>query len=161
MNSGYVDGVKPRFDGKGSEFGDIHRLLPAECGMFDIDRMKGNITLDIELRKKDTGFIEYRTDFKNLTVNFVALFEIKYKWSEYVIRAMECKIGTATFAQREMCKKLEFYYFIVVADSGRQPFEFFKLDDTGYETYGCLEYGDDIEERRSAVREFWGILGLL
>lgn len=50
--------VKPRIDGKGSEFGRLHRLLPASCCMFDMDKMiddSGNC-----VNGEDSLFMEYR-----------------------------------------------------------------------------------------------------
>ena len=45
-----MSSVKKRYDGKGSEFGKAHRLLPVFCGMFDIDKMKATATMDLELK---------------------------------------------------------------------------------------------------------------
>lgn len=151
--------VKPRYDGKGSEFGMVHRLLPPKCGMFDIDRMSGNMQLDIELKNTDTGFVEYRTDFNNADVTFTALFEIKYKLSESVQKALECNIGSATFAQKKMCEKLRCRYFIVVANFGKQPFVFFELVNDAILNHGELNYNDD--NKMQKINDFWKKLGLL
>ena len=154
-----MSGVKPRFDGKGCEFGDMHRKLPPKCGMFDIDKMSGNFNGTLELRKAEVGFIEYRTDWNNTECNFIALFEVKHKYSEEVRKAMECGVGTATFAQKKLAEKIGARYFFVIANDGIQPFEFYEMIDDKFTLIGKLDYNAD--NRTEKVNEFWQKIGLL
>ena len=151
--------VKPRYDGGGSEFGDMHRKLPKNCGMFDIDRMKAEIRAEMELKKDETGFVEYSTDFTNAEVTFKALYEIKHKNSQKVQEAMQCKTGTATFAQKKMAERLGMRYFYVIATDGKQPFHFYEMIADEFEFVGTLDYDEDNKTLR--VNEFWRKIGLL
>jgi hypothetical protein len=154
------NGVKQRFDGKGSEFGNVHRLLPPRCGMFDIDKMKAKAVVDLEVTKQDIGFIEYRTLWNKSDIKWMALFEIKYMDSDTVKKLMECKLGTATWAQMKLCQQLNMRYFIVIATEGCQPFDFYEVFDTGnYEHVGTLDYGN--EDKKGKINEFWTKIGLI
>ena len=148
--------VKPRYDHKGSEFGAIHRQLPIKCGMFDIDRMSATAVINLELKHQDVGFLEYRTDFDNSNITWKALFEIKYKDSQFVQKAIECNIGTATWAQMKMCERLGCRYFIVVANYGKQPFTFYEiLDSQKYRLTGELDYIDRYTDGKENIIYFW------
>lgn len=157
----YKSGTKPRYDNKGSEFGNMHRELPKYCGMFDIDRMSAVANVSLELTNTETAFMEYRTDFNTSSINFLALFEIKHKESIYVTEALKCKVGTSTWAQMQMCKTLNCRYFIVVANSGIQPFNFYEIDlsDGRSELVYVLDYGQ--ENKRQQINKCWQYLGLL
>jgi hypothetical protein len=113
--------------------------------MFDIDYIKAEARINLTLSKQDCCFIEYRTDFLNADVRFVAMFEIKFKSSDYVKEAIKCPVGTATFAQKILCKKLGMRYFIVVQTEGKLPFSFVEIKDTSYKFLGKLNEGDNIE----------------
>jgi len=148
--------VKIRFDHNGSEFGEIHRQLPIHCGMFDIDRMSAKAEINLELKKQEIGFLEYRTDFNRSTIEWKALFEIKYKNSEYVRKALDCKIGTPTWAQLELCKILKARYFFVIATNGKQPFEFIEIFYNGeFNWIGTLDYIDKEKDGKQAINDFW------
>jgi hypothetical protein len=153
--------VKPRFDNKGSEFGDVHRLLPGNCCMFDIDKMTGTAIVNLELSRQDIGFIEYKTNFhnKNNKIEFKALFELKFKDSYYVHEAMKVKIGTSTFAQIEMAKKLECRYFFVIATNGMQPFTFYEWINDKFVNVGILQYSE--YNKKQMINELWKQLGLV
>jgi len=150
---------KPRYDGKGTEFGDMHRALPKWLGMFDIDRMKAEFSGELDLKREDVGFVEYVTDFSAAQVTFKALFEIKHHLTDYVAKAMECKVGTATFAQREMARRLGARYFYVIANNGVQPFVFHEMIDDRFVFVGTLDYQSD--NRSEKINEFWHRIGLL
>lgn len=140
------NGVKKRFDGEGSLFGNLHReQLDKKYGMFDIDAMSAEAKVKLELTNEEIGFIEYRTDFNNSDVKFSALFEIKFRGSDYVKAALQCKIGTATFAQKMMCKKLGMRYFFVVQTNGELPFLFIEILDDGYKQIGYLRSAKDMQ----------------
>ena len=151
--------TKPRFDGKGSAFGAMHRDLPKWLGMFDIDRVKAEFSGGLELRREDVGFVEYYTDFKTTEVRFRALFEIKHHYTEWVGKAMECGVGSSTFAQKKMAEKLGARYFIVIANHGLQPFSFHEMVNDKFVFVGTLEYAK--EDRYEKVNAFWNRIGLL
>jgi hypothetical protein len=152
--------VKIRYDGKGSEFGDMHRKLPSYCGMFDIDRMSAVATIHLELKNQDVGFIEYRTNFEDNSIKFVAMFEVKYKDSEHVQKAMQVKTGTSVFAQVKMAETLNCRYFMVIATEGKNPFTFYEhLKDEGFKEIGILDY--DNNNKEFMVRRFWNEINLL
>lgn len=157
----FESGSKPRFDNKGSEFGNLHRELPKYCGMFDIDRMSANASISLELTKTETAFMEYRTDFYNSSIKFLAMFEIKHKMTDYVKEALECKMGTSTWAQMRMCQILGSRFFIVIGSNGQQPFEFYEVNvETGEsELVYTLIYST--ENKKDKINECWGQLGLL
>ena len=154
-----MSSVKPRYDGGGSEFGRVHRFLPISCGMFDIDRMSAQLTVDLELRNGDVGFIEYNTDFDNAEVIFRALIEIKHRDSDRVREAMRCKVGTSTFAQKKMAEKLGARYFFVIADNGKQPFSFYEMVGDEFQHIGTLAYTED--NVKDEINRFWAKIGLL
>ena len=154
------NGVKPRFDGKGSEFGNVHRLLPKYCGLFDIDKMKAKAIVDLEVTKQDIGFIEYRTLWDKSDIKWMALFEIKHMDTDTVRKLMECKLGTATWAQMKLCQQLNMRYFIVIATEGHRPFEFYEVFNTGdYKHIGTLDYNN--ENKAGKINEFWNSIGLI
>lgn len=153
--------VKPRYDKKGSEFGMIHRKLPPDICMFDIDQMQGQAIINLEMTRQEIGFIEYKTkNFDNGDIIWKALFELKYKDTDYVREAMKCKIGTATFAQLKMAEKLECRYFFVIATNGKQPFKFYEYKKNGFEYVGTLEYDNECTQGKITI--FWkNVLKLL
>ena len=153
------NGVKPRFDGKGTEFGKVHRLLPKNCCMFDIDKMKGKAEIDLEIKKQNIAFIEYETDFKNADISIKALFELKYKMSDMVKKAMEVKIGTSTFAQIKLSEKLNARFFIVIANNGLNPFEFYEYKNNNFEKVGILKYNEN--NKAEKINKLWEELNLL
>jgi len=154
--------VKPRFDGQGSEFGLIHRELPKECGMFDIDRMSARAEIFLELKRQEIAFIEYRTDFNKCTVEFKALFEIKNRDTPKVREMLECHIGTATFAQLKLSRQIGARYFFVISTDGKQPFHFYEIENQGiYIDLGFLDYRDKKVDGIEAINKFWKKIGLL
>lgn len=158
----YESGSKPRFDGGGSEFGNMHRELPKNVGMFDIDRMKGKATIELEITRQNVAFIEYRTlwDDDENEIEWKALFEVKYNSGRTVDDALRVRKGTATWGQMMLAQDLGARYFIVVATRGLQPFTFYEINKDGApECVGILDYTSD--NKRSRVEEFWRSLGLL
>lgn len=152
-----AEGVKPRYDNKGSEFGKMHRSLPKNFGMFDIDKI--NLTYSLQLKNQDSAFIEYQTDFRNNDCEFKALFELKFRMSDVVKQQIDCQTGTPTWAQLKMAEKLGCRYFIVVQDNGKPPFSFYeKFYDNTTKYWGVLEYNQ--ENVTEKVNEFWIKIGL-
>lgn len=148
--------VKPRFDGQGSEFGLVHRKLPQRCAMFDLDRMSATAVINLELKQQDIAFLEYRTNFQDSTIEWRALFEIKFKDSEWVQKAISCGIGTATWAQLKLCERLGARYFIVIANRGIQPFVFYEINYQGdHRIIGELNYNDKNTDGIDAINNFW------
>lgn len=143
--------VKPRFDNGGSEFGLAHRDLGPGFLMFDIDRMFATIEVDLEMKRKETGFIEYRN---NNGITFVALFELKAKKTDYSLQAINPEISN-TLATIEMAKKLECRLFVVYGTDNRQPFEFFEYfpEENVFYSVGILDYQSDNREKK--IKDFW------
>ena len=145
------DGVKPRYDGGGSEFGLVHRKLGPGYLMFDVDRMSACMSIDLELKRADTGFVEYR---RNNGIQFIAVFEIKYKKIGRAMEALDTE-NSNTMAQIEMAKRLEARLFSVFATNGKQPFEFWEYLPAAdsFEMVGVLDY--DGTNRTESVQVFW------
>jgi hypothetical protein len=51
------NGVKPRYDGGGSEFGLLHRELGPGFLMFDIDRLSATVQTDLEMKIRSLSSI--------------------------------------------------------------------------------------------------------
>ncbi len=146
------NGVKPRFDGGGSEFGLAHRDLGQGYLMFDIDRMTASVEVALELRRKEEGFIEYRHEYGD--VKFIALYEIKGNRTEFSEQALNID-KSSTKAMIAMARRLESRLFVVFATNGKQPFDFYEFDTSEqcFIPVGHLCY--EAENRAEAVREFW------
>lgn len=146
------NGVKPRFDRGGTEFGLMHRDLPPGYLMFDIDRLHARCSVDLSLKRENEGFVEYRR--KNGRIEFIALMEVKQHRTPNSERALNTGDANA-MARIEMARRLGCRLFVVFATSGRQPFEFYEFDvDNGNPFHvGTLRYGSD--GREEAVRRFW------
>lgn len=154
-----MDDVKPRYDNGGTEFGLIHRKLPKWCCMFDVDAMKATANLDLRL-KKDECFFEYETDFKNSTITFKAMFEVKYKNSERIKDEMCClKTGSSLWAELQLAERIGCRFFYVIATNGLQPFDFFEYKNGSFQFVGRLEYDDS--NRIIRVNNFWCALNLI
>lgn len=145
--------TKIRVDGKGSEFGQMHRELPPTYTMFDVDRLKARITYDLDLKSQDTAFIEYRTNYDTMQIEFKALFEIRYKDTDFVRNSMKCEIGKAVWAQVQMCQRLGCRYFYVISTDGKQPFEFYELTNYKPVFVGKLNYTES--DKKEKVNYFW------
>jgi len=146
--------TKPRFDGKGTLFGDIHRDLPSGICMLDIDRMTAIITQELWLKKEEELFIEYR--HIDETIKFVAIFEIKYK---YVDEAFDPTVS-CNRARMAMAKQLNARLFVVVQSNGKPPLQFYEIDTiTGIAMLKyTLNYSN--ENRKEAVEKCWQELEL-
>lgn len=146
------NGVKPRFDGKGSEFGFIHRALGCGYLMFDVDRLSAIVEMDLELRRENEGFVEYRQNGRS--VRFVALFEIKKEKTKHSIKALDNE-ESSSMARNEMARLLGCRLFVVFATDGKAPFEFWELDrgSQQYERAGLLNYRPG--EHAAAIQKFW------
>lgn len=145
------NGVKPRRDGGGSEFGLMHRDLGPGYLMFDIDRMTARLSVDLELKRADTGFIEYR---RNNGIEFVAIFEIKHTKIGLAMEALDVD-NSNTMAQIEMARRLGARLFSVFATNGHQPFEFYEYlpFSRQFELVDVLDY--DKANRVERVQAFW------
>ena len=152
--------VKPRYDNGGTEFGDMHRDLGPGMYMFDIDRLSGNMSTDIdfELRRENEGFVEYR--IKSQVVKFVALFEIKAHKTKHALEALYSSNANSR-ARSAMAQMLKCRLFVVYADNGKQPFEFHEINTEtgGARLLGVLSY--DAESRQGDCQAFWrDVLGI-
>lgn len=146
------NGVKPRFDGKGSEFGFIHRALGCGYLMFDVDRLSAIVEMDLELRRENEGFVEYRQSGRS--VRFVALFEIKQQKTAHSLKALDNE-ESSSMARNEMARLLGCRLFVVFASEGKAPFEFWELDHCSreYEQVGVLDYEPGLHA--AAIQTFW------
>lgn len=144
--------VKPRFDGKGVEFGLMHRDLGPGYLMLDIDRLSATLEVGLELRRENEGWVEYRCCANR--IDFVALFEVKGKKTSYSEAALNPKDANS-MVRAEMARRLGARLFVVFATDGRQPFEFYEIDTTFdvCQLVGTLTY--DPNNRQCAVRNFW------
>jgi hypothetical protein len=152
------NGVKPRFDGGGSEFGLMHRDLPPGYLMFDIDRMTAQLELTMEMRRENEGFVEYRRRANRIT--FVAMFEVKRHLTQYSEKALDINEANS-LARLEMARLLGCRLFVVFATKGQQPFDFYEIDTVAGDPVfvGTLDYsGSDRIER---CKLFWSdVLGI-
>ena len=115
------NGVKPRFDGGGTEFGLMHRDLGPGYLMFDVDRISAVLEVGLEMRRENEGFVEYRR--KGDAIRFVALFEVKHRRTEYSAAALD-KTTSNALARLEMARCMGARLFVVFAMDGKPPFEF-------------------------------------
>lgn len=149
------NGAKPRYDGKGSEFGLMHRDLGKGFSMFDIDRLSAIVEVNLELKREEEGFVEYRHVGAN--VEFVALFEVKHhrtEWSEEALMPDK----SASVARAELARRIGARLFVVFGTNGGQPFDFYEIDTETREAehVGTLTY--DLSDRNlkmQAVQSFW------
>lgn len=157
----YDSNSKPRFDGKGSLFGDLHRELPSGICMFDIDKMFLTSKQELWLKKENQGFIEYRHN--GINFEFKALFEVKYK---FVDAALDSNLSTNR-ARIELVKRLSINQkiacrlFIVFQTKGNQPLEFYEIDiknGNNKKAYH-LEYTD--KTRKQEIERCWKSMHLL
>jgi len=147
-----ANGVKPRYDNGGTEFGAMHRDLGPGYYMFDIDRMSAIIETQLEWRRQNQGFIEYRIVKDN--VIFTALLELKGHKTKWSLEALNNKTANSR-ARLAMAQALKCRLFIVFATYGKQPFEFWEIDTTNSESklIGTLSYSNG--DRMEQVRRFW------
>lgn len=160
------NGVKQRFDGGGSEFGRIHRLLPTFCTMGDIDSIKVNVDTHIcfGFERANEKFIEYRTNLETGNVTFVAIIENKYKESPKVMEAIEnlsTVYGTAMYMLLALARQINCRYLIMIGTCGNPPFKILEVDTlTGdVEHVAILDYTKENEQEK--IMECWKKLGLL
>lgn len=163
------NGVKPRFDGKGTEFGKMHRWVGKEYGMTDIDYCDMSSIIEVFNKCIETRidpytenklFIEYKTIWsKTMTEThkpkYNAIFDLKYDFSQNVHDKIKCKVSTSIWLQYEMAKTLQSRFFIVYENKGIQPFDFFEFKDRNKLEYvGTLSYHDDKDGPAKAI-DFW------
>ncbi len=155
---GTGNGAKPRYDGKGSEFGLVHRDLgPGYC-MFDVDRMSATIEVGLELKRENECFVEYR--HRPGDIAFIAMFEVKAHKTEFSLDALNPKKSVSS-ARLKMAQLMDCRLFVVYGNGGKQPFEFYEIDTTSgdYQVVGTLSYAP--EEKQAAVKAFWNeVLGI-
>ena len=150
----FASGTKPRFDGGGSLFGELHRELPSGTCMMDIDRMFVTVESELWLKRENVAFVEYR--HAKECIKFTAVFETKHKYTE---TAFDLEIS-ANRARMEMARKLDCRLFVVFYSDGAVPLEFYEIDvETGeYEHSYSLTY--DQTNRAEKVVECWKALDL-
>ena len=119
---------------KRNDVSESHYKLPRQCGMFDIDVMRGEwLQLhDNVSTKEEATYIEFRclkfdkdqNRFNLDRVKHVAIFELKYKGSESLKEKMKLNPGEPLWAIFMTAKKLKCRFFLVVASEGKSPFYF-------------------------------------
>lgn len=152
------NGVKPRYDNSGTEFGLMHRDLGAGYWMFDVDRVYASVEFEIAMRKENEAFVEYRRNGKR--IDFVALMEVKHRRSEFAEQALNAT-DYNSYARLAMAQRLGCRLFVVFATDGKQPFTFHEIDTvTGESTeVGTLTYGPTDRQARTVT--FWrDVLGI-
>jgi len=155
MNSNikvYSSGSKPRYDGSGSLFGDLHRHLPKSNCMFDIDRMMINV--EAWLKRENEGFVEYKHNGNE--IEFKALFEIKHR---YINAAFDSTLSVNK-ARAKMCELLGCRLFVVVLNEGLPPLNFYEycFISKEFSHKYSLSYCDDDKDVKT--NECFSILGL-
>ena len=129
------NGVKPRFDGRGTLFGQLHRdKLSKEYLMFDVDGfvISQEMKMEMFLDKKDQTFIEYR--IVENKIEFKVMFEFKYRYGVSVTPLIQSKNieedlkAQAIHALIELCKKINIRLILVIATEGKLPFDFYEYD---------------------------------
>lgn len=145
------NGVKPRYDGKGTEFGMMHRDLGPGYLMFDIDAMTARLSMDITMRRENEGFVEYRR--RRNGIEFIAMFEVKASRTTRALEALDPNAANS-MARLEMARKLNCRLFVVFGTNGVQPFTFYEVNTTtgDAEEVGTLDYNGD---RTKAAIDFW------
>lgn len=154
-------GVRVRRDGKGSGFGEFHRLLPKHLGLSDIDNLIGimdNRLLDIT-EKEDNTWIEYIKNYSDC--KFTAIFELKKANSNELNEALLCEPGRSVWAQYMLAMRLHCRMFIVsYVHKKKPPFRFYEiLGVHNVRDKGVLDFAEGEEKKK--VSEFWQSLSLL
>lgn len=161
MDDELDNGVKPRFDGRGSKFGLLHRMLPKECPMTDIDGIliekdeRGQILLQTE----NKSFIEYYISDNEM--KFKAFFEFKYKHGEQTEKILKSKDIECDFkfqgihALITLSRIVNARFFLVIANKGELPFKFFEYN---FETR-VFDY--KLESTKGYFDKVWNHLNLL
>lgn len=153
MATNAPNGVKPRYDGGGTEFGLMHRDLGPGFLMFDIDRMSATIGVGLELKRENEAFVEYRyTPVSG--IRYVAMMEVKHSHTPYSAEALDLS-KVNSIVRADMARRLQCRLFVVYATNGKNPFTFYEYDDNENEFYqiGILDYTE--KTRTERVKSFW------
>lgn len=145
--------VKKRFDSfEPDGFANMHRQLTNKELMFDIDRVFADVTFNMSMRKENELFVEY--NFSSSQIIFNALFEVKYKKTDFSRDALNPK-NANSIARKEMCRRLGARLFVVYQTEGTKPFEFNEIDlnDGGVMNVHVLDY--EKGQEKAEWRSFW------
>ena len=147
-----ANGVKPRYDKGGTAFGDAHRDLGTQYLMFDVDKMSATVEQELELRKENQVFIEYRHSER---ISFVAIFEYKRNKSQYTLEALD-KAQSVSRARLALAQALSARLFVVYADNGKSPFDFYEIDTASgnYTRLSPLYYEKGVDDP-IVIQEYW------
>jgi hypothetical protein len=132
------NGVKPRYDGAGTEFGLRHRDLGPGFLMMDIDRLHAAIDIDVKLQRENEMFIEYRSVNG---ISYLAMYELKHARTFHSEKALDMEL-LANQVRFDICKRLDCRCFVVFATNGKQPFSFYELFEDRSDHVGVLEYSE-------------------
>ena len=149
-----ANGVKPRYDGGGTEFGAMHRDLGPGMLMFDIDGMHVRTETDLVVRNQNGVFLEYR--LTRDAVKFVAIFEYKREKTASTLKALDARNDANSMARLAMARALGARLFVVYGTQGKQPFDFYEINigDGTYSHSGTLYY-DGEKDRPEKSTQFW------
>lgn len=155
----YESGTKPRFDSKGSLFGDLHRELPSGITMFDTDSLLIMSRYDF-LNTENRRFYEYK--YVADKIYFTAIFETKYCYTEKTrVNIFDLNISVNQ-ALLEMAKQLKSRLFFVVGSHGVKPLDFHEIDANGNSSLVyTLDWLDDNFNRKENTVLCWKTLGLI
>jgi hypothetical protein len=128
--------VKPRYDGKGTEFGLRHRDLGSGFLMMDIDRLHAAIEMDVKLQRENEMFLEYRAVNG---ISYAAMYELKHHQTKFSEQALDMSLFVNK-VRLDICKRLGCRCFVVFATNGKQPFSFYELFEDRAILVGVLDY---------------------
>ena len=171
-----VGGVKPRYDGEGSEFGALHRLLPAEAALTDIDDVVMVVDGEAVHFDDDELFLEYRVYPR---VYGVALFEYKKARTPRTLKVLNSDDSqhkallyfAKALRKYEELQGIRFYLprlFVIFASNDKPPLDVHEIDTNNdtVQVVGRISYKRSVKgnthvpDAKVAVCKCWWQLGL-
>lgn len=154
----YQSGSKPRFDGSGSLFGDLHRELASGITMFDIDTLLIRNHYDF-LNTENSLYCEYGQ--ANGEIYFTAIFEIKYRYTEATKNNVFDLSISANRALLKLAKMIKSRLFLIIENSGEKPLDFYEIDKDGKSLFVYKLDWQSNTDRAEKVMLCWKSLGLI
>lgn len=144
--------AKPRFDKRGSIFGELHRLLPDRCFLTDIDTMI--LKCDNEL------WSEYR--YYNGQIKTVAIIEIKHHKTPNSLNHLNPEYSL-TKAKIELARKSGARFLIGFYNNGKMPIEFYEISTKTLTAskLGIIGYSQDRQNQRKLIKDFYDKINLI
>jgi len=149
--------TKPRYDGKGSQFGKLHRFLDPSICMLDLDGLDIVVTQHISLRGEDTCYIEYRHN--NEEIEIKAVIELKPGFYSGIFELDGFK-NSVNRARLAIARKLECRLLVVIQN--KINMDIYEIDtSTGeHKKIYSLPIFEEADQQRKAIRECWEAIGL-